>query len=173
MSPRSFRFGEFELDTERYQLLRGGFSVKLENLPLQLLMLLVRRRGELVSRQEIEEEIWGKDVFVDVAQGINTAVRKIRRVLRDHPESPRYLQTVVGKGYRFLAADVLECRDAAETPDPPPDQSHGAVTMEELGQAILGAADLDGCSSTPDLVAQEQSAPGQRKRALARTNSAS
>jgi DNA-binding winged helix-turn-helix (wHTH) protein len=174
MTPRSFRFGEFELDMKRYQLLRGGFSVKLENLPLQLLMLLVRRKGELVSRQEIEEELWGRDVFVDVTQGINTAVRKLRRVLRDHPEHPRYLQTVVGKGYRFFAADVVECHDATETPDSPANHGHGTVTMEELGQAILGAAGLDGCSSTSDLSSQESPAPRQNTRArLARTNSQS
>jgi DNA-binding winged helix-turn-helix (wHTH) protein len=157
MSPRSFRFGEFELDMERYQLLHRGFGVKLENLPLQLLMLLVGRRGEIVSRQEIEEELWGKDVFVDVEQGINTAVRKIRRILREHPENPRYLQTVVGKGYRFFAADVVECHGATETSDFP--TNHGTVTMEELGQAILGAAGLDGCATTLDSLGQGPQAP--------------
>jgi DNA-binding winged helix-turn-helix (wHTH) protein len=163
MTPRSFRFGEFELDMKRYQLLRGGFSVRLENLPLQLLMLLIRRKGELVSRQEIEEELWGRDVFVDVTQGINTAVRKLRRVLRDHPEHPRYLQTVVGKGYRFFAADVVECLDAAETPDLPANHGHGTVTMEELGQAILGAAGLDGCATTLDSLSQGPQASKQGK----------
>ena len=129
----SYRFGEFELDLDRYQLLRRGTGVKLEGLPLQLLILLVRRNGSVVSRQEIESDLWGKDVFVDAEQGINTDIRKIRQVLRDRPQRPRYIQTVVGKGYRFLAADVIEY-----------EAERNLVTMEELGQAIRAAAGLDG-----------------------------
>ena len=129
----SYRFGEFELDLDRYQLLRRGTGVKLEGLPLQLLILLVRRNGSVVSRQDIESDLWGKDVFVDAEQGINTAIRKIRQVLRDRPQRPRYIQTVVGKGYRFLAADVIEY-----------EAERNVVTMEELGQAIRAAAGLDG-----------------------------
>jgi DNA-binding winged helix-turn-helix (wHTH) protein len=133
MALGAFGFGEFELDLDRYQLLRRGFAVKLEGLPLQLLILLVRRRGTVVTRQEIEASLWGKDVFIDAEQGINTAIRKIRQVLRDHPQRPRYIQTVVGKGYRFLAADVIEY-----------EAERNMVTMEELGQAIRAAAGLDG-----------------------------
>lgn len=131
----SFRFGEFELDLDRYQLLRGGFGVKLEGLPLRLLILLVEQRGQVVTRQQIEETLWGKDVFIDAEQGINTAIRKIRVVLRERPQRPRYIRTVVGKGYRFLAADVIEGGDIVE---------RGMVTLEELGQAIRSAAGLDG-----------------------------
>jgi Tol biopolymer transport system component/DNA-binding winged helix-turn-helix (wHTH) protein len=97
------RFEEFSLDRERYQLLRAGRPLRIENLPLQLLMFLIERRGDILSREEIVERLWGKDVFLDAEQGINTAVRKIRLVLRDSPERPRYIQTVVGKGYRFIA----------------------------------------------------------------------
>lgn len=144
MLSRVLRFWDFTLDMDRYQLLRGGFAVKLEDLPLRLLMLLVHRRGQLVSRREIEEELWGRDVFVDVEQGINTAIRKVRQVLRDHPEEPRYLQTVVGKGYRFIAVDVVE----VETSGPSvaitkPEDGRLTVTLEQLGQAILSAAGLD------------------------------
>jgi pentatricopeptide repeat protein len=70
---------------------------------MELLILLVQRRGELVSREEIADRLWGKDVFVDIDHSINTAVRKIRFVLRDDPEKPRFVETVVGKGYRFAA----------------------------------------------------------------------
>lgn len=70
---------------------------------MELLILLVQRRGELVSREEIAERLWGKDVFLDVDHGINTAIRKVRRALRDDPEKPRFVETVVGKGYRFAA----------------------------------------------------------------------
>lgn len=70
---------------------------------MELLMLLVERQGELVSREEIAGRLWDKDVFLDVDHSINTAVRKIRLVLHDDPEKPRYIETVVGKGYRFAA----------------------------------------------------------------------
>lgn len=145
MLSRFVRFGEFELDREGYQLLRQGAPLKMENLPLQLLMLLIARRGQIVSRLEIEESLWGKDVFVDVEQGINTAIRKIRQILRDHPDNPRYLQTVVGKGYRFLASDVVES-DTACTSAPALGGAGAAatVTMEELGEAILAASGLQG-----------------------------
>ena len=70
---------------------------------MELLLLLVERNGELVSREEISQRLWGADVFVDVDLGINTAVRKVRTALRDDPEKPRFVETVVGKGYRFAA----------------------------------------------------------------------
>jgi len=70
---------------------------------MELLILLIERRGELVSREEIVERLWGKEVFLDVDNGINTAIRKVRTVLRDDPEKPRFVETVVGKGYRFAA----------------------------------------------------------------------
>lgn len=70
---------------------------------MELLILLVQRQGELVTREEIAERLWGRDVFVDVDHSINVAVRKIRVVLRDDPEKPRFVETVVGKGYRFAA----------------------------------------------------------------------
>jgi DNA-binding winged helix-turn-helix (wHTH) protein len=137
MSVVIVKFGDFELDFDAFQLRRSGFAVKIEGLPLRLLMMLVTRRGELVSRSEIEKELWGAGVFVDVTQGINTAIRKIRLVLRDHSNKPRYLQTVVGKGYRFLASEVVEVTDSAMIAD-----TKGMVTLEELGEAILAAAGL-------------------------------
>jgi len=144
MPSQVLRFGEFTLDKDRYQLQHRGLEVRLENLPLQLLMLLVDRRGQIVSRREIEEALWGRDVFVDIEQGINTAIRKIRRALRDHPDQPRYLQTAVGKGYRFIAVEVVE--DGTCSPSVAilkPENGHAPVTLEQLGQAILSAAGLD------------------------------
>ena len=78
----------------------------LEKLPMELLILLVERRGELVSREEIAARLWGKGVFLDVDRSINTAVNKVRFALRDDPEKPRFVETVVGKGYRFAAPVV-------------------------------------------------------------------
>ncbi|MCI0353150.1 MAG: tetratricopeptide repeat protein [Acidobacteriales bacterium] len=101
----SIRFGEeFELDLRAYELRRRGRPLKLERIPMDLLVLLAERRGELVTREQIIEKIWGKDVFVDTDGSINSAIRKIRQALRDDPEQPRFVQTVSGKGYRFIAA---------------------------------------------------------------------
>src|ERR1700722_7589013 len=98
------RFGEnFELDLLSYELRRAGRVQKLERIPAEILLLLVEQRGQLVTREQIIERIWGKDVFVDTDNSINAAIRKIRQVLKDDPEQPRFLQTVIGRGYRFIA----------------------------------------------------------------------
>jgi TolB-like protein/DNA-binding winged helix-turn-helix (wHTH) protein/Flp pilus assembly protein TadD len=102
--PAAFHFSDYVLDSRRFELRRGARALKLEKIPLELLILLVERQGELVSRDEIVEKLWGKDVFVEADRGINTAVSKLRVALRDDPEHPQYIQTVVGKGYRFIAA---------------------------------------------------------------------
>jgi TolB-like protein/DNA-binding winged helix-turn-helix (wHTH) protein/Tfp pilus assembly protein PilF len=78
---------------------------------MELLILLVERQGELVTREEIAKRLWGEDVFVDVDHGINVAVRKIRVVLRDDPEKPRFVETIVGKGYRFAAPVISKNGD--------------------------------------------------------------
>jgi len=103
MSRDIVKFEEFELDVSGFHLKRSGQSVRMERIPMELLILLVERCGELVSRDEIVEKLWGKNVFLDTDNAVNTAVRKIRQVLKDDPEQPRFLQTVSGKGYRFIA----------------------------------------------------------------------
>src|ERR1700730_8279697 len=103
----SIKFGDaFEIDVHAYRLRRAGHLVKLERIPMELLFLLVEQRGQLVSREQIVERIWGKGVFFDADNSINGAIRKIRQVLRDDPEQPRFVQTITGKGYRFIAPVV-------------------------------------------------------------------
>jgi TolB-like protein/DNA-binding winged helix-turn-helix (wHTH) protein/tetratricopeptide (TPR) repeat protein len=99
----TFQFSDYVLDSGRYELRRGERTLKLEKIPMELLILLVEREGALVSREEILQRIWGKDVFFESDSGINTAVSKLRQALRDDAERPKYIQTVVGKGYRFVA----------------------------------------------------------------------
>jgi len=102
------KFGDdLELDPGAYELRRAGRPLKLERIPMELLLLLVEQHGQLVTREHIIERIWGKDVFLDADSSINSAIRKIRLVLKDDPEQPRFLQTVTGRGYRFIAT-VLE-----------------------------------------------------------------
>ena len=101
---QSIRFGDdLELDVHSYQLRRSGRLLKLERIPLELLLLLVEQRGQLVTREQIIERVWGQDVFLDTDNSINAAIRKIRQVLKDDPEQPRFVQTVTGRGYRFIA----------------------------------------------------------------------
>jgi len=102
MAAGTFEFGEFELNCERYELRRKGIPLRLERQPMELLILLASSDGHLVSRDEIAQLLWPSEVFVDTGHGINTAIRKIRHVLREDPESPRFLQTITGKGYRFI-----------------------------------------------------------------------
>src|ERR1039458_9801265 len=97
------KFSDFELDERAYELRRAGRALKLERIPMDLLCLLARNAGQLVSRDAIIEKLWGKDVFLDTDNSINTAVRKIRQILSDDPRNPRFVQTVPGKGYRFAA----------------------------------------------------------------------
>lgn len=95
------RFGPFALDPDAYTLTRAGRAVHLERIPMDLLILLAREQGRLVSREAIIERLWGAQAFIDVDNAINTAIRKIRRTLGDSPGQPAYLETVVGKGYRL------------------------------------------------------------------------
>lgn len=113
----TFRFGDFVLDVAAYDLRRLGHRVRLERQPMDLLILLVGQRGQLVSRGQIVDALWGKDVFVDVENGVNTAIRKLRQALRDSPDAPAFIETVPGKGYRFIAT-VEAVPDVV--PSPPP-----------------------------------------------------
>lgn len=103
MTADVLKFNDLELDLRAYQLRRDGHAVKLERIPMELLCLLAERHGQLVTREQIIQRIWGNDVFLDTDNSINTAIRKIRQALSDNPEKPQFIQTVSGKGYRFAA----------------------------------------------------------------------
>jgi DNA-binding winged helix-turn-helix (wHTH) protein len=114
MPSEVWRFEDFELDPNAYRLRHKDRIIRLERIPFELLCLLVERRGELVAREEILERVWGKGVFVDGENSINTAVRKIRRALNDDAEAPRFIVTVPARGYRFVAS-IHEANEAAAT----------------------------------------------------------
>jgi DNA-binding winged helix-turn-helix (wHTH) protein/tetratricopeptide (TPR) repeat protein len=105
VSSKTIKFGgQFEVDLGAYELRKGGQPIKLGRIPMELLLFLIEQRGQLVTRDQIVEKIWGKDVFLDTDNSINAAIRRVRQVLEDNPDEPRYVQTVVGRGYRFIAA---------------------------------------------------------------------
>ena len=111
------KFGDgFELDLRAYELRRSGQSLKLERIPMELLRLLLEHPGQLVTREQIVERIWGKEVFVDTGNSINAAIRKVRQVLEDDSEQPRFVQTVTGMGYRFIAPVYTRGESPVEVP---------------------------------------------------------
>ena len=130
MSEPVFQFEEFELHCGRFQLLRRGRPLRVEPKPLELLILLVSQKGHLVSRKEIVERLWESDVFVDTDHSINTAIRKLRHLLRDDSETPRFIETVTGMGYRFVAPVLEKPEGSAEGPTKGP-----AEANEELSAA--------------------------------------
>lgn len=94
--------GEVELDLGRYELRRSGHRVKLEKKPMELLIFLVGRREQMVSREDIVQKLWRSNLFIDTDRNLNNIVRKIRTALGDDSAKPRFIETVVGKGYRFI-----------------------------------------------------------------------
>jgi TolB-like protein/DNA-binding winged helix-turn-helix (wHTH) protein len=97
-----YQFADFRLDCGSFELLRKGRALRMERKPIELLILLVSRQGELVTRAEIVQRLWSSEVFVDTEHGINTAIRKIRYALGDDPDNPRFVQTLPSRGYRFI-----------------------------------------------------------------------
>src|SRR5215470_1818051 len=101
-APEVFRFDTFELHTAPGELRQHGDLVKLAPQPLKVLELLVRRNGQLLTRNEIREHVWCGDTFVDFEQGLNFCIRQIREALGDTADAPRFIETLPRRGYRFL-----------------------------------------------------------------------
>jgi TolB-like protein/DNA-binding winged helix-turn-helix (wHTH) protein len=143
---RSLRFGaDFGLDLRSYELRRSGVRLKLEPTPFGILAFLLERHGELVSRQEIVERIWGKEVFLDTDNSINGAIRKIRQVLNDDPENPRFIQTVTGRGYKFIApvAELEESPQRIHILQPPgPAKVDSPPRTSRISRAVVPAAGI-------------------------------
>jgi TolB-like protein/DNA-binding winged helix-turn-helix (wHTH) protein/Tfp pilus assembly protein PilF len=103
LSGSTLQFGDFQVDCGRFELRCKGRILRIERKPMELLMLLASREGQLVTRTEIVEQLWSSGVFVDTEHGTNTAIRKLRYLLHDDADNPRFIQTVTGMGYRFIA----------------------------------------------------------------------
>lgn len=104
LSQSRFRFGPFELDTRAEELFKLGFKLKLQGHPIQILAMLLERPGDLVTREEIQQRLWPSesDTFVDFEHGLNNAMRKLRQALGDEAETPKYIETLPRRGYRFI-----------------------------------------------------------------------
>src|SRR5713101_8738241 len=97
------RFGSFELDQDAGELRRDGTKVRLQEQPLQILQILLEQPGKVVAREELRKRIWPSDTFVDFDHGINNAIKRLREALGDTAETPRYIETLPRRGYRFIA----------------------------------------------------------------------
>ncbi len=123
-SPRLIRFGTFEVDLTAGELRKSGLKLKLTGQPFQVLAILLDRPGEVVTREELQKRLW-PDTFVDVDHNLNTAINKIREVLGDSAESPRFVETSPRRGYRFIAP-----ADGPRVPATPAEQSGSGVRRE-------------------------------------------
>ena len=140
---RRYRFGGFEADAATGELRRQGVRVRMHAQPFQVLMMLVERQGEVVTREEISRELWPDGTFVDYEHGVNSAVNRVREALGDKANSPRFVETLARKGYRFVApveriggpvaAEVAAASAAGEATDP--------VVDERFWDAVLATTE--------------------------------
>src|SRR5437016_2747144 len=101
---RILRFGSFEADMRAGELRKQGLKVRLQDQPFQILVMLLEQPGELVTRQEIHQKLWPADTFVDFDHGLNNAINRLREALGDSAGTPRFIETLPRRGYRFLAS---------------------------------------------------------------------
>ena len=116
------RFENFDLDMQTGELRRNGTRIRLQDQPFQILALLLERAGEVVTREELQRTLWAADTFVDFDNGLNIAAKKLRVALGDDAETPRYIETLPRRGYRFIAQVNFDTAEPARpsTPRRPP-----------------------------------------------------
>jgi DNA-binding winged helix-turn-helix (wHTH) protein len=137
--PRRFRFGVFEADASSGELRKQGIRIKLNVQPFQVLMMLLERPGEVLTRDEIARELWPEGTFVDYEHGVNSAVNRIRDALGDRARNPRFIETLARRGYRFVAP-VQRLGDDAAMPIEPPAAAEGvAEPIPELQSRFLAS----------------------------------
>jgi TolB-like protein/DNA-binding winged helix-turn-helix (wHTH) protein len=144
--PQSLRFGVFEVDLQAGELHKSGVRLKLQEQPLQVLIALLLKPGEIVTRDELRKKLWDADTFVDFEHSLGTAINKIREVLGDSAENPRFIETLPRRGYRFVG-QVTVSPPAAPTAappgysDPPRGRHPRAATSQTLRRrGVLGVA---------------------------------
>src|SRR5712671_2898414 len=125
------RFGVYEVDLRSGELHKQGIKIKLHDQPFQVLAMLLERPGELVTREQLYQKLWAADTFVDFDVGLNSAIKRLRDALGDSAESPRYIETLPRRGYRFIAS----VEDAIPAIAPGPQPSMGTRQAEAASVA--------------------------------------
>ncbi len=151
--PSRYRFGVFEVDVRTGELRRKGVRIKLNAQPLQVLLLLLARPGELLTREEISRELWPDGTFVDYEHGVNSAVNRIREALSDTAASPLFIETLARRGYRFVAP--VECIAGGETAA----QRESRLTSETASGPEPGSAPETAAKSRPRMLASAEDLP--------------
>ncbi|SRR6266496_5357 len=143
---RCYRFGVFQLDVAARELYKHGIRFKLQDQPIQVLTFLLERAGQVVSREDLRERLWGADTFVDFDHSLNISVNKLREALGDSASTPRFIETLPRKGYRFIAPVIAEepvqAAPAAIEPSPPAASAPPPRAKSHLALIITGAAVL-------------------------------
>src|SRR5258707_11254519 len=101
---RFARFGPYEADLRTGELRKHGVRLKIQEQPFQILSMLLRAPGEMVTREQLQQSLWPQDTFVDFDHGLNTAINKLRDVLQDPSSTPKYIETLPKRGYRFAGS---------------------------------------------------------------------
>ena len=142
-SIRRFRFGTYEADAATGELRRQGLRVKLNAQPFQLLLLLLERPGQLLTREEISAQLWPDGTFVDFDHGLNSAVNRIREALHDSAANPRFVETLARRGYRFIApVEAVSLMAAAAQPPAAPPAAVPFPTAEPISRYLASPEDL-------------------------------
>jgi len=103
-APPTLRFGVFELDPRTRELRKKGMRIRLQGQPVEILIMLLQRPGEAITREELQKKLWPADTFVDFEQGLNSAMKRLRGALDDDAESPHFIETLPRHGYRFIGS---------------------------------------------------------------------
>jgi Tol biopolymer transport system component/DNA-binding winged helix-turn-helix (wHTH) protein len=164
MKAKTFGFGPFELDPAQQQLRRRGIRLRLPASRIRLLLLLVKRHGELVSREEIAACLWTDAKTVDVITGINTAMNQLRSQLGDDPAAPKYIETVIGSGYRFIAK-VSEIEAPVQSMSETIPQ-HQTLNSDEGSIELKETAWLDVPSLEASAAGHQDSSPAKTARTI-------
>lgn len=138
-STRVARFGVFELDLSAGELRKNGVKLRLQEQPFQVLALLLERSGEVVTREELQQKLWPTDTFVDFDHSLNTAINKVREALGDSASSPRYVETLARRGYRFIAP-VQSPADAHAPDEPSPETINTTATLSASRHTMAGSS---------------------------------
>jgi eukaryotic-like serine/threonine-protein kinase len=137
-----YRFGPFELDGAQGTLSRNGIRVKLQDLPCRLLVMLVERHGEVVTREEVRQRLWTENTFVEFDSSLGVAIRKVRESLNDDANAPRYVETIPRRGYRFLApVTVIDAEPTANVPEAAASPERSASSSGSKPAAESNSAD--------------------------------
>jgi DNA-binding winged helix-turn-helix (wHTH) protein len=127
---RIARFGVFELDLNAGELRKSGVKLRLQEQPFQVLALLLDRAGQVVTRDELQQKLWPSDTFVDFDHSLNTAINKVREALGDSASSPRYVETLARRGYRFIAPVQADIQSVTSPIATSPIATNIATTLE-------------------------------------------